>query len=254
MKKNLDLVSVIINCYNGEKYLKKAVDSVLSQTYKKIEIIFWDNRSIDKSKKIIKNYNDKRIKYFLAKKHTNLHKARNLAIEKTRGTFICFLDSDDYWSKRKIELQVKTLNKKKLNIAYGNCWLENQQTLSKKKIFSKSNLPEGNILSNILKEYCIFLSTIMIRKQAFKKTKFKFDERYKIISDFDLCVRLSNIWEFACVQEPIATYRIHGKNFFIKNKLLQIRELENWYNNAKNLRYGKNIGFHNNLRYIKKKN
>ena len=58
------LVSIIINCYNGEKYLSEAIKSILFQTYKNFEIIFWDNKSKDNSESIYKNFNDKRLRYF----------------------------------------------------------------------------------------------------------------------------------------------------------------------------------------------
>ena len=67
MKSGKNLVSIIINCYNGEKYLKEAILSIKAQTYKNWELIFWDNRSHDNSRKIVKSFNDIRIKYFLAK-------------------------------------------------------------------------------------------------------------------------------------------------------------------------------------------
>ena len=61
------LVSIIMNCYNGQKYLREAVQSVINQTYKNWEIIFWDNQSKDKSSQILKSFKDKRIKYFKSK-------------------------------------------------------------------------------------------------------------------------------------------------------------------------------------------
>jgi len=75
LKKNSPLISIIINCFNGQKYLKECVESVLNQTYTNWEIIFWDNLSTDLSKQIIQNYSDKRIKYYCAKKFSNLYKA-----------------------------------------------------------------------------------------------------------------------------------------------------------------------------------
>ena len=61
------LISIIMNCYNGEKYLQESLDSVINQTYKNWELIFWDNQSKDKSSEIFKSYKDKRLKYFLIK-------------------------------------------------------------------------------------------------------------------------------------------------------------------------------------------
>ena len=63
MENNSSLVSIIMNCYNGEKYLKQSLNSILKQTYQNWELIFWDNRSTDNSKKIYKSFNDNRFKY-----------------------------------------------------------------------------------------------------------------------------------------------------------------------------------------------
>ena len=66
------LVSVLMNCFNGEKYLREAINSVYTQTYKNWEIIFWDNKSKDKSAEIFKSYKDKRLKYYFRKKKSKL--------------------------------------------------------------------------------------------------------------------------------------------------------------------------------------
>ena len=116
---NTPLVSIIMNCHNSDHYLKEAIDSVYEQTYSNWEIVFWDNKSTDRSASIIKNFKDKRIKYFYAKKFTNLHKARNYAIKKSKGTFISFLDADDYWTDNKLSLQIKKFKDKNVNLVYG---------------------------------------------------------------------------------------------------------------------------------------
>ena len=69
---NNKLVSVLINCRNSERYIKEALDSVISQTYSNFEIILIDNQSTDQTKNIVKSYNDSRIKYFETKKHLSL--------------------------------------------------------------------------------------------------------------------------------------------------------------------------------------
>ena len=86
------LVSIIMNCLNGERYLRQAIDSVFNQTYTEWEIIFWDNVSTDKSAEIAKSYGE-RVRYFKSTKTYPLGKARNLAIEKAQGDFIAFLFS-----------------------------------------------------------------------------------------------------------------------------------------------------------------
>ena len=99
--KKKKLISIIINCYNGEKYLTQTIKSVLRQTYRNWEIIFFDNNSKDNSVKIIKKFKDKRIKFYTSKNKfvLPLYRARNLAITKAKGEFITFLDVDDTWKK-----------------------------------------------------------------------------------------------------------------------------------------------------------
>ena len=124
---NYPLVSVIMNCYNGEAYIAEAVKSILDQTYKNFEVIFWDNQSRDKSAIIYKSFKDKRLKYFYAKKHTSLYEARNLAIKKSKGKFISFLDTDDLWTENKLYLQVKKLENKNIGLVYSNYFFLNQK-------------------------------------------------------------------------------------------------------------------------------
>ena len=116
-----------MNCYNGEKYLRKSISSVIHQTYKNWELIFWDNMSLDNSKQILLNFKDKRIKYFKSKKFTSLYKARNMAIKKANGKFICFLDTDDWWSPDKLKEQINlVLKNKKANFIYSNFYIFDQ--------------------------------------------------------------------------------------------------------------------------------
>ena len=98
------LVSVIVNCFNGEKFLEDCLNSILNQTYHNWEVIFWDNHSTDNSKEIFEKFNDKRFKYYLSPKHTFLYEARDLAIRASIGHLIAFCDCDDYWSKEKLEV------------------------------------------------------------------------------------------------------------------------------------------------------
>ena len=129
------LVTIIMNCYNGETYLKESINSVLSQTYKNWEFIFWDNKSQDKSAEIFKGYEDKRFKYFYANEHTTLYKARNLAIKKSKGDFIAFLDTDDLWDKNKLELQLRYFNNIEVGVVYSNLWIFKNNTKKKKIIY-----------------------------------------------------------------------------------------------------------------------
>ena len=230
---NQPLVSIIMNCYNGEDYLCESIESVLSQTYKKWELIFWDNKSEDKSAEIFKSYRDKRFKYYYAPQHTLLYEARNQAIEKSSGEFIAFLDTDDFWVKDKLELQIPFFKDLEVGVVYGNLFIVNEK-LNNKKIFFKKKKPKGFILDDLLKDYCTSLVTLVIRKSFLKDYQPAFDRSFHIIGDFDLMIRMSSKYKFECVDKPIASWRSHWKNESLLKKKTQIKELKIWYKKMQN--------------------
>ena len=230
---NQPLVSIIMNCYNGEDYLCESIESVLSQTYKNWELIFWDNKSEDKSAEIFKSYKDKRFKYYYASQHTSLYDARNQAIEKSSGEFVAFLDTDDFWAKDKLELQIPFFKDLEVGVVYGNLFIVNEK-LNTKKIFLKKKKPRGFILDDLLKDYCTGLVTLVIRKSFLKDYQSAFDGSFHIIGDFDLMIRMSSKYKFECVDKPIASWRSHWKNESLLKKKTQIKELKIWYKKMQN--------------------
>ena len=227
------LVSVIINCFNGEKYLREALDSVITQTYKNWEIIFWDNQSTDKSAEIFKSYKDSRLKYYCASSHTAiLYEARNYALKKTNGDFIAFLDVDDWWLPNKLEKQIPLFDDSDVGVVYGNEWRLFEKK-NKKEIYKKKVLPTGLILDELLHDYVIGSPTYVIRKKSLDSLEYHFNKHFHIIGDFDLNIRLAAKWKFNCVQDPVAIARIHGQNESLLNKNKEIDELKIWYDEKK---------------------
>lgn len=214
-----------MNCYNGEAFLNVALESVINQTYKNWELIFWDNISKDNSAKIFKSYNDKRFNYYLASKHDLLYCAREKAIKKAKGDFLAFLDVDDFWEPLKLEKEIALFADKDVGAVYSNFWFLNQSK-GTKKIFTNLNLPKGFIRDKLLAKYQIGLLTLMVRKKAYEM--YSFDINYHIIGDFDLCVKISSDWRIDALNECLATYRWHDNNETIKHGLLQAKELRKW--------------------------
>ena len=227
------LVSVIINCFNGEKYLREALDSVITQTYKNWEIIFWDNQSTDKSAEIFKSYKDSRLKYYCASSHANiLYEARNYALQKANGDFIAFLDVDDWWLPNKLEKQIPLFDDSDVGVVYGNEWRLFEKK-NKKVIYRKKILPTGMILDELLCDYVIGSPTYVIRKKSLDSLEYHFNKHFHIIGDFDLNTRLAAKWKINCVQDPVAVARIHGQNESLLNKDKEIDELKIWYDEMK---------------------
>ena len=245
--KNKPLVSIIMNCYNGEKYLRESLNSVLKQTYKNWEIIFWDNQSNDKSAKIFKDYKDDRFKYYCADSHIEiLYKAKNYALKKANGEFIAFLDVDDWWLPEKLEKQIPLFDDPDVGMVYGNVWLFFEKK-NKKKIYRKGILPTGNVLNELLNDYGIGSATYVIRKKSLESLEYCFNDDFHIIGDFDINVRLSAKWKVDCIQSPVAYARIHDKNVSLLNREKEINELKNW---SKQMENNKNISSQNNFKNV----
>lgn len=221
------LVSILMNCYNGERYLRVAIDSVLTQTYQNWEVIFWDNQSTDQSAEIFKSYTDSRLKYFYAPQHTWLYEARNYAIEKTSGDFIAFLDVDDWWLTSKLEKQIPLFSDPEVGFVCSNYWLKNEKKNTQWKAL-KGSIPTGWVLNDLLKSYFVGLLTLVVRRSALIALDYPCDPRYHVMGDLDLVVRLSLNWKLDCIQEPTAVCRKHESNELIKHRSRHLNELECW--------------------------
>ncbi|RJX30707.1 MAG: glycosyltransferase [Oxalobacter sp.] len=230
---NRPLVTVVMNCYNGEAFLRRAIESVLAQTWKNWEIVFWDNRSTDTSAEILKSYEDSRIRYYYAPTHTFLYEARNYAIEKANGELLAFLDVDDWWFTDKLERQVQKFEDPDVAVVCSNFWIENE-IKNKKWVMYNAPLPQGRVLDSLLRDYQVGLLTLMLRRSALPSDTPPFNPRYHIIGDFDLVIRLAAAHKVASVDSPLAAYRIHGKNETSMRRMMHAEELENWMNEMRN--------------------
>ena len=221
-------VSIIINCYNGEKYLKDCLDSVEDQTYKNYEVIFWDNKSIDDSSKIFLRYNNNNFKYFLSKEFTNLSEARNLALNNITGDYVAFLDTDDCWNKTKLEKQISFMKRNNLDISFTNYFL-NDETKNKKELKKYyTKFPENNLIEKLLKNYFISISTVIFK--VLKIEDIYFNQKYHLIGDYDLLMRNLLNKKTLGLNDPLANIRFHKENETKKYFLKNIFENKIWIN------------------------
>ena len=234
-EKGAPLVSIIMNCYNGEQYLRFAIESVIAQTYSNWEIIFWDNQSTDYSAEIFKSYKDNRFKYYYAKKHSVLYDARNYAIKKCNGELIAFLDVDDAWLSDKLKIQVALMQDENIGLSCTNYMMLNERNLDQIKTYAAyTSLPFGSVLNDIFREYFVHMSTLLVRKKAIDQLEYSFDPRFNIIGDLDFVIRLCKDWDVATVQTPVAYYRFHNNNTGNKAGFVMVDEYDIWEPELKN--------------------
>lgn len=202
-----------MNCYNGEKYLNSAIESIYNQTYLNWEIIFWDNASKDKSSSIALSYNSK-LKYFKSKKTISLGKARNKALSKCSGDYIAFLDVDDLWMPNKLEEQIKKISQDpKAVICYSDGFYIYNNIKSNQKFgegfFSK--VFEKQVFNKLIRSNFINWQTVLINKKL-AIDQLIFNEKYNYAEDYDILLRLSLLGNFSLVKQQLVYYRIHSTN------------------------------------------
>jgi len=201
-----------MNCFNGEKYLKEAIESVYSQTYKNWEIIFWDNASADNSARIAKSYDDK-IKYFRGENNVKLYHARNFAISKATGEYIGFLDSDDLWLPNKLEKQVEIFKKRpQIKFVFGNYFVLNEPKYSK-RLFREEYSSGYSSFEENLYDFKIGILTVIVRNEIINKLDRIFDETLNYAGDYDCFMRivLNNLSYY--MADPLAVRRHHDEAY-----------------------------------------
>jgi glycosyltransferase involved in cell wall biosynthesis len=203
--------SVMMNVYNGQNFLKEAIDSVLVQTFPDWELIIWDDRSTDRTEEICWSYSDPRIRYFLAPEHTGLD--RNLAAPHARGEWLAYLDHDDIWLPHKLAAQNALIEQDRtgqLALVYGRTMSFDHHG----RIFPfarwYSRLPEGDIFAALLrKQTFIALSSLVVRRSAVDELGGLKSELF-CCADYHLCLGIVRRYNAACVQEPCCLYRVHS--------------------------------------------
>ena len=176
------MISVIIPTFNREKTILRAIDSVLSQTYKDIELIIVDDGSTDNTKDIVESIDDIRIKYIF-QKNSGAAEARNTGIKNAQGKYIAFQDSDDYWYPDKLEKQLAYLEDNEADIVF--CKLK-RNNYGNNDICP--NLREGQVdYENILTYPSVSTQTLFGKSQVFKDNLF--DYKLPALEDyaFSIC-------------------------------------------------------------------
>lgn len=215
-KKNEALVSVIISTFNRKDYIGKAIDSVLMQTYKEVEIIIIDDYSSDGTGDYIKeNYNLPNIHYYRNEKNLGCGISRKKAMTYAKGKYINFLDDDDrFIDKTYFETAVKRLEKEKnLAIVCGSHIVYDviNEVRTEKKFPYKDTVDKRELFIHFSdSEYPKpIISVAIIRRKALEKAKY---EEMKILNDTTIFLRVILFGDMGFIKKPQAEYLVHGNN------------------------------------------
>jgi glycosyltransferase involved in cell wall biosynthesis len=191
--------------YNGATYLNEAIDSILKQTFSDFEFIISDDGSTDDSVKIIKSYDDNRIRLVENKNNIGQSETLNKGINLARGKYIARMDQDDISMPERLKKQLDFMEN---NSDVGVCgsWL---QLIGKYKGIAESETEDDLIKIKLLTNQNLAHPAVMIRKSTLVKYQLNYDPTFTVAMDYDLWVRMFEYCSFANLPEPLLKYRTH---------------------------------------------
>ena len=216
-------ISVLMPVYNGEKYLNEAIDSILNQTFIDFEFIIIDDGSNDNSVKIIKSYNDSRIKLFYNGTNKGLIYTLNKGLQLAQGNYIARMDADDVSYDYRFDKQLKFM------AAYpeiGVCgtWVET----SDGQIFKYPITHEDCVVFKFFNSPLAH-PTVMMQRDVIVKHKLRYSNDFEICEDMEFWRRCLKYTKLGNVNEPLLLYRVHSNNVSKIKKHLQKKGLISYY-------------------------
>ncbi len=205
--------------YNGSRFVEKAIDSILSQTYQQFELLIIDDTSTDATWSILQRYQRKtpsKIRLFRLRKNVGAFLAANIALKKAKGMYIAPMDSDDISHKRRLEKEVQFLQEHRDIIAVGS-----YVHIINAKGHITGNKQYKTDHEGIYKQFAlvnpIVHPSMMIRRNMLPHQTYLYLTQYGVSSDYYTFFELLNYGKFANIPEYLLSYRIHGKNSSLQN-------------------------------------
>lgn len=207
-------VSIITLTLNRVDYLRKNIQSVLSQGIEDIEIIVMNDNSTDNTCSMVESLNDKRIRLINFSCNGIIARSRNEGLRLSTGEFVAFVDDDDLWAPGKLKKQIAYAEEHP-DYDFFYCLADRIDGQGKDLgIYCKGKAFEGNIFKTLLRENCICLPSVLMRRKVVEFIGyFSTDIALSPCDDYDYWLRASLKFKFGCVKESLAFYRVHGANF-----------------------------------------
>lgn len=210
-------VTIVMPVYNSQRFLEKAVESVLNQTYMDFELLIIDNASTDNSLEIAKNFSDNRIKILKNDSNMGVAYTRNRGIREAKGEYIALMDSDDITTSFRIEKEVEFLDNNPDIIVVGGCM----------QMIDEEGNPLGPMIPqllnpNYIKAFMILNNTMvngstMFRKKIVIENNILYLDKQYGVEDYRFWCELLQFGEFANINELFLYYRIVNTGLSIEN-------------------------------------
>lgn len=215
------LVSIVTPVYNAGKVLERTIQSVITQSYEKWELLLIDDCAKDNSAEIIQHMaeNEPRIKYFKLEQNSGAAVARNIGIKEARGQYLAFLDADDYWLENKLQRELELMRNNKCSFVYAATQMIDQDD---QKIGSYTPVPEWTDFKHLLKRTVIATSTVLLDMS--KVGDFSMPLRRSGQDYATWLLLLRRVGKAYGINEPLTLYRISPKSLS-SNKFKSIKQV-----------------------------
>ena len=207
--------SIIIPTYNQGNFLKKALNSVLNQTYKNFEIIIIDNHSDDNTQEVVKSFKSNKIIYERIYNQGIIGKSRNLGIKKSRGKWVAFLDSDDFWYGERLQKIFNFLSNEEKYEVICTDELIVDEPMGIKKVWRYGPFKENFYKTLLKKGNCISTSASVVKKDFLLEQNINFNEDKNFVTaeDYDFFMNLAfKKAKFKFLHEVMGEHLFHNKS------------------------------------------
>lgn len=207
---NKPTVSAVVTTYKRRpEIVKRALQSIIAQTYKRMDAIlvndYPEDKKLSKELQELCDSFEPKVRYLQMTKNSGANAARNYGASKAKGEYIGFLDDDDEWNEKKIELQLKKMVNSDVGIVYCNVWINSEKSHNT-TIHYKEKKPEGDLYAKLFHRNVIGSTSFpLIRKAVFDEVG-GFDESVPALQDMELWLRITQKYSVGYVHEPLGTY------------------------------------------------
>jgi glycosyltransferase involved in cell wall biosynthesis len=222
------LVSVVIPVYNGARFLSRAIDSVLAQTYPAVEVVVVDDGSTDDSRALVAGYGDRVVAVHQA--NGGVAQARNAGILASRGELVAFLDQDDWWRPEKVAAQVRVFQSDaEIGLVHTGVGHYDEQAQAFVGRLNPHDAPHelvGYCYERLLLGNSIYNATVMVRRAALDAVgHFDASIAGNTVADYELWLRVAQRFALAYVPEELAVFRLHADQGTWKRRDMLAAEL-----------------------------
>lgn len=214
-------VSVLMPVYNGEQFLREAIESILKQTFGDFEFLIIDDGSTDNSADIVQSYNDRRIRLLSNEQNAGITESLNRGIMEAKGEFICRMDADDVSLPERLETQLNYLEENR-DVVMTGTWTIRIDEQGHRQEVEQYPVRHQEILRTIFVHNPFAHGTMMLRRNIVQQVG-TYDARFLHNEDYDLWLRIAARYTTANIPEPLVLRRVHTKNITVEKELELVR-------------------------------